>query len=195
MVNAHRVEMLFRCAQPVNPQAVAVRFELCPVIERIPPFLPVRAKIIRRHSGTFHKLHIPVKRKQLRICPNLSTVARKVYRHISDYSDAFFIGMLFQHAPLAIKFILQKRMIQNFISKLMLCSLHCGFFPEFQSVRPFVPCAPPEMLLQRAEKRIIVYASFVLHEAPYLVKQCAVRPRKSFSENLRAAFTQKVIQR
>src|SRR5213593_2449558 len=90
-------------AQPLNPPFVTARPHDIPVVKRIPPALPGRAKRIRRDAGNDLRIEILIQAIQFGMRPNVRAVVIHKNGNVTHYTDLFLRAIQTQSMPLLVK--------------------------------------------------------------------------------------------
>src|SRR4051794_31011441 len=101
VVQPNRIHMHQESAQTVNRPTIAGGPQSVPVINWIAPQLTPDAEVIRRNARDRAWMTPFVKKKTLRVRPDIARVRRNEKRQISDQSHAFGVRILLELIGLA----------------------------------------------------------------------------------------------
>ena len=77
------------------------------------PFLTVSVEAVTRNSGNEYRLSAFIKYKAILVIKNLTAVKVGIYRYITYNLNAFLFKITMKLAPLTVKLVLNKRIIEK----------------------------------------------------------------------------------
>ena len=127
MVDADAVKQLAHETDPVLPPGKSVFFHFVPVVQRIVPYLTVRAEVIRGYPCDAGRLVVFVKLELPGSCPYIGRIESHINRNIPDDGDALFVGVILDFLPLTEESVLHELpQVKHFFVNSFACPLGPG---------------------------------------------------------------------
>src|SRR5690554_678070 len=155
MIDANHVHRCQRAADAREPPTIILGRHRLPIIQRIAPFLPVLAKIIRRHARNLGRLARRVELKYLAMRPGIGAVHGDEYRDIADELYSLLARVVAQRLPLRTRDPLLEFYAPNLLGMRVARPLKRRRVAPDKFGRPIAPTLAAKLFFERYIKGVI----------------------------------------
>ena len=185
MVDAHDVVYVKTVGKPSDPPRKPRLLMVRPPVQGIAPELPGSGERIRRAPCNLDGDICLIEPEKLGVRPRICTVECHIDRDVSHDADPFFVGVVFERAPLLGEQILLVAVKCDIVSELLLIPCHSLRLPETDILAPLNPRHALQRILDRHVHRIVFQPLLIFADKRLVFRiRPEICPLKSPAEKL-----------